>query len=361
MFTAIEVENFRNFEALRMEGFQRVNLFAGRNSVGKTALLEALFLLCGAENAEIPVRLNGLRGAQSTEAPLHLLRTILWDPLFHDLAGDKPATLSAVEKGDGQHIVELRVRTRSGVVVPLDTSTLAAPDVRSGLDGEHYLEMSVKRPNVHTVTFEIAASASGLQIKPPPSAPAFLTVFLTGRRRLTTQEDVQRFGRMEVLKAPYDPVPALQILEPRLKLLKTISTGGAASMLYADVGLERLLPLYLVGDGVGLLASILFAIADSPHGTVLIDEVESGFHYSVVEKVWSAIAATADRFDVQIFATTHSFECIRAAHAAFGARPSYDLGFYRLDWSNGSSKKIEVVSYDREALDASIKADLEVR
>jgi AAA15 family ATPase/GTPase len=102
----------------------------------------------------------------------------------------------------------------------------------------------------------------------------------------------------------------------------------------------------------------LLAIVNAPGGTVLIDEIENGLHHSVMLKVWQAIAETARRSETQIFATTHSWECIRAAHEAFTKSGTYDFRLHRLDRLDG---KIKAITYDEEALAAAIKAELEVR
>ena len=62
--------------------------------------------------------------------------------------------------------------------------------------------------------------------------------------------------------------------------------------------------------------------------------------------------------DVQVFATTHSWECIQAAHEAFESEKQYDFRLHRLGWLNG---EIKAVTYDKESLSASLKAELEVR
>ncbi len=51
-----------------------------------------------------------------------------------------------------------------------------------------------------------------------------------------------------------------------------------------------LLPIPMVGEGMNRLLSIAVAIANTEHGVVLIDEIENGLHYSVMTKVWAAIA-----------------------------------------------------------------------
>jgi AAA15 family ATPase/GTPase len=62
MYTSFEAKNFRGFEDLAISELGRVNLIAGVNNIGKTALLEALFIHCGAYNPVLALNVNALRG-----------------------------------------------------------------------------------------------------------------------------------------------------------------------------------------------------------------------------------------------------------------------------------------------------------
>jgi len=113
-----------------------------------------------------------------------------------------------------------------------------------------------------------------------------------------------------------------------------------------------------MGEGLVRLLSIILAIAQAQGGTILIDEIENGLHYSVMTDVWKAIADAARRADAQIFATTHSQECIRAAHRAFDSSETYDFRYHRLELVKD---EIQAVTYDRETLATSDEMDLEMR
>lgn len=76
---------------------------------------------------------------------------------------------------------------------------------------------------------------------------------------------------------------------------------------------EKLLPLKLAGDGICKLLFILLAIIANPNSIILIDEIETGFHYSKYPKLWEVIANPARDYNCQIIATTHSYECIDGA------------------------------------------------
>lgn len=151
----------------------------------------------------------------------------------------------------------------------------------------------------------------------------------------------------------------MKILEPRLKDLKVLVTGGMAT-LYGDIGLKYLVPIPLMGEGMARLLSIVLSIMNAADGTILIDEIENGLHHSILEKIWEAIALAARKSNVQIFATTHSWECIEAAHEAFSKSEQYDFRYYRLE-PDQQQNNIKVLTYNRDTINTSVKMQLEMR
>jgi AAA15 family ATPase/GTPase len=47
-------------------------------------------------------------------------------------------------------------------------------------------------------------------------------------------------------------------------------------------------------------------------GFLLIDEFENGLHYSVQERIWQLAFEMAQRLDIQVFATSHSWDCVES-------------------------------------------------
>ena len=64
MYYKFTIDNFRGFKNLTLNSLKRVNLISGKNNVGKTSLLEALFIHCGAFNPDLILRVNAFRGIQ---------------------------------------------------------------------------------------------------------------------------------------------------------------------------------------------------------------------------------------------------------------------------------------------------------
>jgi hypothetical protein len=181
-------------------------------------------------------------------------------------------------------------------------------------------------------------------------------VFLPANIRIAG-DDAERFSRLEAVGRQDELLPVLQLLEPRLRRLAVLVTGGVP-IINGDIGIGTLVPMPFMGEGIGRLLSILLALANTPDGTVLVDEIENGLHHSVLNAVWQAIGAAARQYNVQIFATTHSWECIQAAQHAFAAQEPYDFRLHRLERINGD---VQMITYDQEALGAAVTAEIEVR
>ena len=149
----------------------------------------------------------------------------------------------------------------------------------------------------------------------------------------------------------------LRKVEPRLERLAVL-VEGRDPRIYADVGTKPLVPLQLMGAGMSRILSVGLAIATCPGGIVLVDEIENGIHYSVMEKVWRAIGAFACSYDVQLFATTHSRECVYYAHKAFEADEEEQMRFFRIDRAYGN---LRTVMYDKKMREAALEAGLGMR
>jgi hypothetical protein len=114
-------------------------------------------------------------------------------------------------------------------------------------------------------------------------------------------------------------VVALQIISSDIE---------AVSMIGSDVGSRSRpaiaksrvypnpIPLRTFGDGVNRLFGIILSLSCAKGGVLLVDEIENGLHHSILTKVWAVIFQMARTLNVQVFATTHSWDCIKSFQEA---------------------------------------------
>ena len=120
------------------------------------------------------------------------------------------------------------------------------------------------------------------------------------------------------------------------------------------------MPLHLLGEGPIRFASILMVMLGDKPDYLFIDEIENGIHDSVQQDIWKDIGEAARAHDVQVFATTHSWEMIEAAHEAFKDDDAYEFRFHRLE-RNLETGNIEAATYNEFGMDAVTSVSYEVR
>jgi hypothetical protein len=359
MYEWFEVKNFRCFGHLRIEGLERVNLIAGLNNAGKTSLLEALFVHSGAYNPELALKIDALRGLDRFKVELGSPRESPWDSSFYQFNTAESAVLRGKYVDAATRSLTLRVLRKSSELSAA-AAFLASLQAGNGgsrpIVGAQILELqhtAAKQTGKHYMIVDSA----GPRIQPLPAPPPYTTHYVGGRTPTGPKEDAVLFGELQVRNEDDLVTKALQLVDPRVKRL-AVAVVADEPVIHGDIGLERMLPLPLMGGGMVRLTSIILRIAVCRNGVVLLDEFENGLHHSLLPKVWRAVREAAQRFNVQIFATTHSHECIAAAHDAFSEKFPYDLRLFRLERRNGEST---VVKYDQEILETALESGLEIR
>lgn len=368
MLRSFNLKNFRCFQNFTLEPLERVNLIAGKNNVGKTSLLEAIFIFINPTKPESLFQINRLRGISRSSRFLDIeeLRGFFFD---QDI--DKVIELSSLEENEVQRSLQIRLdkqeKNRREQQTLFDDDTVTY-DINESLTTEirpyDTLVLEYNDPNRKKDFLRISLPADGrltadgrLLLGRYRRERFSLGIYLTTSTR-SPKEDAERFSNLERVGRQDEVLESLRLLEPRLQRLTLLVVDGEP-IINGDIGMSQLVPLPLMGEGLGRLLSITLAIANAKGGTILLDEVENGLHYSVLTGVWTAIADAARRAEAQVVATTHSQECIIAAHKAFENSEKYDFRYHRLE--RVKDEIIRAVTYDRETLATSDEMNLEMR
>jgi AAA15 family ATPase/GTPase len=139
------------------------------------------------------------------------------------------------------------------------------------------------------------------------------------------------------------------------------NTRRSAKVKLSDV--PRPVPLNSLGDGMLRVLQLALKMFPAKGGFLLIDEFENGLHYSVQEKVWALLFDMAKELDIQVFATTHSWDCIESFTKVAVAQQDIDGVLFRMGKSvrTSDSGKIIATVFDEAALKGITQADMEVR
>ena len=122
---------------------------------------------------------------------------------------------------------------------------------------------------------------------------------------------------------------------------------------------EKPFPLGSAGDGLKRLLALSISLIASRGGYLLVDEIDTGLHFSVMEDMWRLVIQTAQNLDIQVFATTHSLDCLKSLAwlvESKGVQEDLPLRTYRVE-----SEREEAVAYSPRELVAATERHIEVR
>ena len=150
----------------------------------------------------------------------------------------------------------------------------------------------------------------------------------------------------------------LRMLDHNIEDLVYIDGKRAGRLALLKIQGKGRIPLRSMGDGLTKLFHIALAVASSPNGVLLIDEFENGLHWNVQARLWDALARAASEQNVQVFATTHSRDCIEAFTPAVKDSGPEAASIYRMERKGDGVLAVELPLLN---VDAAMRENEEVR
>jgi hypothetical protein len=375
MLDSLTIQNFRGFDHFEISGLNRITLLTGKNNSGKTSVLEAIWCATAGGNPLPFLSLNPVRGIQSFRFDSSRVTETIWDSLFTNFDNQKVIEISAVRNQDLKLQLEVAVvhdskelaKLEGGQVVQVVGAQIlgqqfGVPSTTIGPQGQfpsNPTPLAALRLTSHvgskTSVSHQVIDGRGSRIVGTVEGSSTSNFYVPAVQRTDPTEVAENFGRLVANGSADELVKALRSIEPAIRSVTVIVVGGIP-LLHADIGLSRLIPLWLMGEGVNRAAVEIVNIINAPKGTVLIDEFENGIHYSALPAIWKAIYRSAKANSTQVIASTHSRECVQAAQEAV---PKTALTVSRIERTR--TGEVEAVRYDRNSLKAALDAGLEIR
>ena len=367
MIHSFSVERFRGLRKCDLQGMRRITLLTGKNNVGKSAVLEALFVHSGNYNPNLVMVLHAMRGLQMFTVDATQGKASPWASIFYQYEDQQPIRFTGLVS-EGTKPPESVTVSLSPVRNEVELSGLSHDMRMQTLFGNSFgiakvlkLELSrgrkgreAHKPSKHYLFF----NGKDPVVFPSPPNPDYISRLLTSTRETATNLATQ-FGRFQVDNKVHLIVDALRAMEPRLEGLELIFEGEPVLHGQLSGPGRRLMPLPLMGDGLNRVTTLILSIGSCPGGTILVDDVDTGLHYSVMRPFWESVFRAAEEFDVQVVATTHSAECAESAlEAAVALEQKDEFAVIRLE---RQQDRIATITYTADELFDAVDANLEVR
>ena len=380
---SLEIRNFRAFDHLQIEALGRVNLITGQNNVGKTSVLEAAYLFARAGAGLALYELLRSRDefagdsgrdlpdenwSSSSDRDLSVYPlTIKY--LFHGRKDfdDFPEPIRLGPIGDPDETLQMEARwyrvlmenTNEGH--PIQRFLPLSPeDLKSSVDPLPHVAVKMGQGPVgyHSLAQLSDRSSYLLRMGSLAQDKHALFVKSTG---LESPLISRLWNNVQLSPLEDDVRVALQIIAPdveRVSIRIDRATPQGTVPIVKVKGSSQPFPLRTMGDGMVRLFGIALALVNAKDGFLLIDEIENGLHYSIQPDVWRLIFRVAGRLNVQVLATTHSWDCIEAFQEAAAEAASEGGMLIRLESLAG---KVVATSFDREDMAVITRDYLEVR
>ena len=368
MLTRLEIAGFRAFHRLTMDGLTRVNLVVGRNNSGKTSVLEAVELLARGGDPRSLLNVLERRGEwvsfdkdeRSVPSPRHL---------FHGHAmgiGSRFEITGTDSKGHRGVACDVALKR----VPEGEDQDLRTPLFDLEPPPEALTPMSLRvraTPSERQVAVDLSPTTGGLtrwrslyggwaDADAPP-----VQVLLTDGR--WTEDLSGLWDQVTLTPREDDVLRLLQVIHPDVERLSFTSGGPQHKRSDPAVFLklrsqDQRVPLGTMGDGLKRLLGLGLHAVQAGGGYLLVDEIDTGLHHSTLERAWALLTEAARRLDFQVFATTHSWDCVRALGWLVEDRPELAslVSLHRVDVSEETTTR-----YSGEEVLNAARHEIEVR
>lgn len=369
MLKTLAVRGFRGFESYQLSNLARVNLVVGKNNCGKSSILEAVELLVSGGHPS--VFFDSVQRRSEARASLaRRVRESMID-ISHVFFGHSfsPGTDFELSSQDGNRALWIKVLTLDEVGDQADNwERLRKNWQQRGLfdaeddsipiyglridGGSRGTQTVLPVMEDGTVVFERYPRSIRNGLTPTP------VHFLT----LESFDPLDMGGMWNTILEvgrETEIVDDMRILEPDLDSIHYLTGAGfGRGILMGLSNRARRLPIGTFGDGMRRLLALRLSFVGTANGFLLIDEIDTGLHWTIMEEMWQFVVEVARKSNVQVFATTHSYDCIRGLASLIQSRPDLknDVSIQKVD-----KLLKEAVCLPAEQIKVAVEQDIEVR
>jgi hypothetical protein len=360
MLKELAITNYRQFSSYKMEGLAHVNLLVGKNNSGKTSILEAVQLLTsGGDPSAIALacRRRGELLIEGRGPSLYAETAEFADirRLFRGHSFDDNSSFSV--GGSGHPKVTVTVQATAPLANGRDT-------------GLRSLVITVGQQALAPLI--IVASNDGVEYERGIESIGFIGA--RRNERLSLQFIGNESMRGAVLAALWDEIAksgqeddvrqALRVIEPKLESISPLTGIFANNYLATNAGFvlgitghKERIPLGTAGEGMRRLLVLASGLACAK-GSLFIDEIDTGLHYLVMPEMWKLVVSKAVDSKIQVFATTHSWDCVEGLSQFCESNPklSGKVAIHKIDRAISHS-----IAFTGESIVGMVKADIDPR
>lgn len=327
--TKISVENFKQFENFEIQDMGLLNLIVGDNNIGKTTTLEMFLIVSDPE--EYYRRLNYSYIERSKIIPDKLPSSLkseyyymIDESFIKDFLNYNNPINPTFNLLSGRKIEKINVI--------IDESQNVLP---------FYKNLNFKRAKKNNQTLTYSNSMTLPFLSYGKGYGKDLAMFFDNYIRKDRTLEIEFLENLGLF---------IQDVENVL-----LTADGAINIRVKENTVDK--PLHSFGDGANKLFRILLLLTIHKGKMVLIDEIDSGIHFSRFKSFWEIIIKISLRDNTQIIATTHNLECINYFASALGSDSKTKARVIQLSKTN----RLKSTTFDYSNFEFALKDNFELR
>ena len=357
----LTIQGFCGIRNLTIKRLGRVTLIAGMNGVGKTTVLDAVRVFAdrGRPTAILDILQRRNEFTEQLDEDGNTISTITWNSLFHHRRIAEGASV----------IIGPRHKAAQLVLSPerLPDQGALWDDLSNDEPWRLMAEFGMWKLQIPMVPNRSAMQRVGRrwqhQLERDSGGAPPLACETLGPGLLTARRTLELWATVALTDAESRTIEALNLLGAGTGSIERVAVIGAERSMQPRAivrvaGQEQPIPLSSLGDGAMRVFSVALALANSRGGFLLIDEAENGIHHSVQDRFWNMILKAAHRNDVQVLATTHSWDAVASYARAASELDEVEGALVRLE---RDGEDIFAVEYSERELSVVATQGIEVR
>jgi predicted ATPase len=392
---SLAIKNFRSLADFEVAKLGRVNLIVGKNNSGKSSVLEALRIY--AANGQRSLLEQIASGHDEKFQPRDVDREELDVAFpFEDFFSGRrfPAndvtSIAIGESANSDQLLRIEhgwfVEDRESVTSPDGVTNTRLTRRRITKNEDRLLTALVDGIPIDALYISKGDRATMWRLDERPARVRAGPDLLGGipcsvipTQFVSIDELADEWDKIGLTKDKQIVIDALKIIAPEFEELMFVKRDDSYSNVRTSLGsnrdrfsrtamlrlsnFPRPVPLNSLGDGMLRILQLVLKVFSARGGFLLIDEFENGLHYAVQEKIWALLFELANKLDIQVFATTHSWDCIESFAKVAIDRKDIEGVLFRVGKSVRVSDKDRIIAtvFDEDQLFNITQSDVEVR
>lgn len=356
MIKSLSIRNFRCYKFQKLANLGRINVIVGDSAVGKTALLESIYMAtAGSPDAVMKFRLFRGMGAEFVVAQKRDVYEQVWKDLFRDF--DEKNKIEIALNGSSENTWSIKIYYTGRSV-----------DARSNKNNSQF--HSSDDVSTAEIVFEHRDCKKKLQVfKPRFTAAGFefggvnrgalLSYYPSNFAAVSPDESAKKLSALRIEGSEEKLLKAFGEVFPDISGITPEIYGSNLQLFCFSPGsnMKRKIPIGYVSGGINKVFNLLIGIASNKNGVVLVDEIENGLYYKTMTRTWNALYQFCKTCNTQLFVSTHSKECIENILPVMKGNEK-DFRLLRVERKGNSH---EIKCFDGKEFESALLSDYEVR